>query len=139
MRLSDILYFLRLEVSGDQLVAGGEPGCPAARATAFAALADALQWHWRRPRSQRMHILADVAVHKAQEGALEAFGHGPKAFNELLRGRWPLLSFLARLRPRSGRDSILISWSSREARALPRAVWRRRWSWGGRTGRRTSL
>ena len=30
MRLSDILYFLRLEVSGHQLVAGQE-GCPAPR------------------------------------------------------------------------------------------------------------
>ena len=60
---------------------------------------------------------ADVAVHKAQEAALEAFGHGPEAFNALIRSRWPLLSFLARLRPRSGRDSVLVSWSSREVGA----------------------
>eukprot|EP00435_Cladocopium_sp_Y103_P007041 s3943_g2.t1 len=97
--------------------------CWAAVAVAYAGLADALQCHWRRPRSWHMHALVDVAVKQAQRGALKAFGRGPKAFNALIRSRWFLLTFLARLRPRlQGRWSpafvahapVVVSWSSRE-------------------------
>ena len=127
-RVIDTRDFLRTQVQGDNdLVAGQEffaelcdgvprsSNCPAARAVGYAALADALQCHWYRPSSQHMHKLADMAVEKAQQGALEAFGRGPEAFNAMIRSRWPLLSFLARLQPRLGPSGVIVSWSSREA------------------------
>ncbi|CAK9033452.1 unnamed protein product [Durusdinium trenchii] len=125
-RLIEIRDFLRTQVDGDvdlvagpqffkELMHGVQGSCPAAQAVGYAALADALQCHWRRPSSHRMHELADVAVAKAQQGALKAFGHGPGAFNVMMRSRWPLLSFLARLHPRTGPSDLVVSWSSREA------------------------
>ncbi|CAJ1389617.1 unnamed protein product [Effrenium voratum] len=132
-RIMDLRHFLRQEVEGNPDVmagpeflldlAAGQPRAPdtcrAALSVAYAALADALQCHWRRPRSRRMHELADAAVNNAQEGALAAFGSGPAAFSALLRSRWPLLSFLGRLQPRPLTPPVsppaVVSWSSREA------------------------
>eukprot|EP00439_Symbiodinium_sp_Y106_P014512 s6096_g2.t1 len=129
VKLTHIIDFFHQEV-GDADLVGEEfitavarakprhPGvCPAALGVAYAALADALQCHWRRPTSAIMHQLIDIAVEKAQGGALRTFGEAAESFNALASSRWPLLPLLSRLQPRSAPTStgVLVSWSSREA------------------------
>jgi len=152
VRINDIRDFLRRSLDGDQAADAGprfmldilysdplERGrCPAALAVAFAALADSLQCHWHRPRSQYTHEMADAVLERAQAFAVEAFGgKGQNMQDEernddlpvapLFTSRWPILGFLARLDPpppEHGSSSIalqaaptvaIVSWSSREA------------------------
>lgn len=136
VRLLDIRHYLRDFLKGDSEVIAGlnfllelvngeprQPGqCPAALGTAYAALADALQCHWHRPRSTKTQELADISTEKAQRGVREAFGEGGQGFAALLRSRWPLLSFMGRLQPMTrfsedvaNLDHAIVSWSSREA------------------------
>ncbi|CAE7943329.1 unnamed protein product [Symbiodinium necroappetens] len=129
VKLTHIIDFFHQEV-GDVDLVGEEfitavarakprhPGvCTAALGVAYAALADALQCHWRRPTSALTHQLIDIAVEKAQGGALRTFGEAADSFNALASSRWPLLPLLSRLQPRSAPASagVLVSWSSREA------------------------
>ncbi|CAE7300870.1 unnamed protein product [Symbiodinium sp. CCMP2456] len=129
VKLTHIIDFFHQEV-GDVDLVGEEfitavarakprhPGvCTAALGVAYAALADALQCHWRRPTSTLTHQLIDIAVEKAQGGALRTFGEAADSFNALASSRWPLLPLLSRLQPRSAATStgVLVSWSSREA------------------------
>lgn len=98
------------------------PGaCPAAMAVAFAALADALQCHWHRPRFRRTHHLADAAVRRAQIFVAQTWA--PSDLVAFFGSGWPLLQYLGRLQPPSeisgwapgAWEPALVSWSSREA------------------------
>lgn len=152
-RINDVRDFLRNNFEGEQTtetrflldILYAQPAsssCQAVLAVVYAALADALQCHWKRPRSRATHIFADAVLDRAQKFAAIAFtGEGAEARSGFTWGagplkdatpmatffssRWPVLSFLARLEPRrlpkqqplGGQEAewpAVVSWSTRE-------------------------
>eukprot|EP00928_Gymnodinium_smaydae_P053130 TRINITY_DN37193_c0_g1_i1.p1 TRINITY_DN37193_c0_g1~~TRINITY_DN37193_c0_g1_i1.p1 ORF type:complete len:696 (-),score=152.06 TRINITY_DN37193_c0_g1_i1:85-2172(-) len=143
VQLLHVREHLRAFLSGDEEAMSGprflldvlfgeplDPGrCPAALASAYATVADALQCHWQRPHSAHTHEMIAAAIERTQSLALKAFPDAaPDRVLTMLTSRWPLLQFLARLDPFAaasaalrGQDAseaaplVLVSWSSREA------------------------